>query len=322
MVSRVTLGRREVVVGIAATLTAPRGATAQPADRVHRITAYLSRQVSDGLVEALRERGWAEGRNLAVDRQSAEGSEARIGEHLAKTPADVLIAGGPQRIRAAMRATRTIPIVAIDLESDPIATGFVKTLARPGGNVTGIWMDLPEIAGKQIQFLREVLPSLNRLGVVWDDRAARPQFDELQAVSRAANIGLLPAALHLTTETDGVMKRLLADRPQAIVLLTAPVVFLSLHRIAELARQARVPSISPFSVYPGSGGLMAYGPDFRAMWRQLGGYVDRVLRGARVGDLPVERPSQFTLIVNLKTAKDIGIVLPQSLVLRADEVLQ
>jgi putative ABC transport system substrate-binding protein len=322
MVSRVTINRREVVVGIAATLTAPRGATAQPADRVHRITAYLSRQVSDSLVEALRERGWAEGRNLAVDRQSAEGSEARIGEHLAKTPADVLIAGGPHRIRAAMRATRTIPIVAMDLESDPIANGFVKTLARPGGNVTGIWMDLPEIAGKQIQFLREVLPSLNRLGVVWDDRAAGPQFDELQAVSRAANISLLSAALHLTTETDGVMKRLLADRPQAIVLLTAPVVFLSLHRIGELARQARVPSISPFSVYPGSGGLLAYGPDFPAMWRQLAEYVDRVLKGARVGDLPVERPSKFTLIVNLKTAKALGLALPDSLVLRADEVIQ
>ena len=118
------------------------------------------------------------------------------------------------------------------------------------------------------------------------------------------------------------MKRLLTSRPQAIVLLTAPVVFASLHRIAELALQSRLPSISPFSPYPSSGGLMAYGPDFPAMWRQLASYVDRVLRGARAGDLPVERPSKFSLIVNLKTAKDIGIGLPQSLVLRADEVIR
>lgn len=314
--------RRAVVLGIATALTAPRGATAQPAGRAQRVSMYIGRLGRDSLVEALRERGWAEGRNLLVDWHGEEGSEARIAEHLAKAPADVLVVGGPHRIRAAMRATTTIPIVAIDLEADPVATGFVKTLARPGGNITGIWMDLPELAGKQIQFLREVLPSLNRLGVVWDDQIGLPQFTELQAVSRAANISLLPAALRLTTEIDSVMKRLLAERPQAIVLLTAPVVFAALPRLAELAHQSRLPSISLFSPYPASGGLMAYGPDFPALWRQLGGYVDRVLRGARAGDLPVERPSKFSLIVNLKTAKDIGLTLPQSLILRADEVLR
>jgi putative ABC transport system substrate-binding protein len=277
--------------------------------------------VSDGLVEALNERGWTDGRNIAVDWQGAEGSEARIGEHLAITPADVLVMGGPHRIRAAMRATTATPIIGVDLESDPVVNGFVKTLARPGGNVTGIWMDLPELAGKQIQFLREVLPSLDRLGVVWDDRIGHPQFAELQAVSRAAGISLLPAALHLQSEVDGVMKRLLTERPQAIVLLTAPVVFASLPRIGELAAQNRLPSISLFSPYPGSGGLMAYGPDFPAMWRQLAGYVDRVLRGARPGDLPVERPSKFSLIVNIKTAKTLGLTLPRSLVLRADQVI-
>jgi putative ABC transport system substrate-binding protein len=318
----VTSTRRVVVVGILATLTAPRGASAQPAARVPRVSIYSARAVKDALVAALRERGWLEGSTIAFEWHGAEGSEARIGEHLASVPADVLVMGGPHRIRAAMRATTAIPIIGVDLESDPVANRFVKTLARPGGNVTGIWMDLPELAGKQIQFLREVLPSLNRLGVVWDDRIGLPQFTELQAVSRAANISLLPAALRLTAETDSVMKRLLAERPQAIVLLTAPVVFAALPRLAELAHQSRLPSISPFSPYPASGGLMAYGPDFPALWRQLGGYVDRVLRGARTGNLPVERPSKFSLIVNLKTAKEIGLVLPQSLVLRADEVIR
>ncbi|HEU4367607.1 MAG TPA: ABC transporter substrate-binding protein [Methylomirabilota bacterium] len=313
-----TLTRRDIVLGIVAALTVPREASAA---RVQRITVYAGRQVSDGLVEALSERGWVEGRNITMDWQGVEGSEVRIGEHLAKTPADVLVAGGAHRIRAAMRVTTTTPIIAIDLEADPVANGFIKTLARPGGNVTGIWMDLPEIAGKQIQFLREVLPSLNRLGVVWDDRIGQPQFAELQAVCRRAGINLSPAAVRLTTEIDDALKRLVAERPQAIVLLTAPVVFQGLRRIAELAALSRLPSISPFSPYPGWGGLMAYGPDFPAMWRQLGGYVDRVLRGARPGDLPVERPSKFSLIVNLKTAKTLGLTLPRSLVLRADQVI-
>jgi putative ABC transport system substrate-binding protein len=314
--------RRFLLTSLAGALAAPRAVAAQPASRVQRLAVYTGRLVSDGLVEALNERGWTDGRNIAIDWQGIEGSEARIGEHLARTPTDVVVAGGPHRIRAAMRATPTIPIIGIDLESDPVANGFVRTLARPGGNVTGIWMDLPEIAGKQIQFLREVVPSLNRLGVVLDDQIAQPQFAELQTVSRTANISLLPAAVRLSTEIDGVLKRLVTERPQAIVVLTAPVIFLGLRRIAELAVQSRLPSISPFSPYPASGGLMAYGPDFKAMWHQLGGYVDRVLRGARAGDIPVERPFKFSLILNLKTAKTIGLTIPPSLLARADQVIE
>jgi putative ABC transport system substrate-binding protein len=313
--------RRFLLTSLAGALAVPRELMAQPA-RVPRVAAYVSALVRDGLADALRKHGWVVGRSLVVDWRGEEGSEARMTEHLAKDPADVLVAGGPHRIRAAMRATTTIPIIGLDLESDPVAQGFVQTLARPGRNVTGIWMDLPEIAGKQIQFLREVVPSLNRLGIIWEDRIGQAQFAELQAVSRTAGIKLLPAVLHVTTEIDDVMKRLVAERPQAIAILTAPVVFLSLRRIAELAIQSRVPSISPFSPYPGWGGLMAYGPDFPAMWRQLGSYVDRVLRGARAGELPVERPSKFSLIINLKTAKALGLTIPPSLLARADQVIE
>jgi putative ABC transport system substrate-binding protein len=319
----VTLTRRAVVSGIVTAAITPGRTRAQPGDRGRRIGIFAqARATRDDLVEALRARGWSDGQNLAVDWHGVEESETRIDDYLAKTLPDVLVMAGPHRIRAAMRATTSIPIIGIDLESDPVADGFVKTLARPGGNVTGIWMDLPELAGKQIQFLREVLPSLTRLGVVWDDRIARLQFAELQAAGRTVGISLLPAALRLTTEVDSVLKRLLAERPQAVVLLTAPVVFSSLSRIAELAQRSRLPSISPFSTYPGSGGLMAYGPDFPAMWRQLGSYIDRVLRGARAGALPVERPAKFTLIVNLRTAKALGLTVPPSLVLRADEVIR
>ena len=312
------VSRRKVIVGIVTALTAPAGVTAQP--RVHRVGIYSSRPVRDAVVEALLERGWVEGSNVAFEWH-AEDSEARVQDYVANTPTDVLVAGGPHRIRGAMRASTAIPILAVDLESDPVASGFVKTLARPGGNVTGIWMDLPEIAGKQVQFLREVLPSLNRLGVVWDDRIGQPQFAELQSISRTANMSLLTATLRQTTEIDEAMKHLLAKRPQAIVLLTAPVVFVSLPRIAQLARQSRVPSISPFSPYPGSGGLMAYGPT-SCRCGASSSATSTACCAARAPLPPVERPSKFSLIVNLKTAKDIGLTIPQTLVLRADEVIQ
>ena len=165
-------------------------------------------------------------------------------------------------------------------------------------------------------------PAFTRLGVLWDDRINALQLDSAVAASRTLGIRVHPAALHAAGEIDAVMKRLLTERPQALLLMTSPVVFRVLARVGEMSRENRLPSICPFSGYPGAGGLMAYGPDFPSMWRQLGGYVDRVLRGARIGDLPVERPSKFTLAVNLKTAKALGLTLPQPLVLRADEVIQ
>jgi putative tryptophan/tyrosine transport system substrate-binding protein len=183
-------------------------------------------------------------------------------------------------------------------------------------------MDIPEIAGKQIEFIREMLPFLNRLGVIWDDQIGQPQFTELQKVSRAANITLLPAVVRRSADIDGTVKRLVSERPQAIVILTAPVIFLGLQRIAELAAQSRVASMSLFSPYPQAGGLMAYGPDFPAMWRQLAGYVNRVLRGARAGDIPVERPSKFSLTINLKTAKTLRLTIPPSLLALADQVIE
>ena len=316
-----TISRRAFLVGVSATLGAPRSALAQ--SRLPHIAAYTAAESTrDSIVDGLRERGWVVGRTITFEWYSAEGAEALIGEHLSKRPTDVLVMGGPPRIHAAMRATTTVPIVGIDLESDPVASGFVKTLARPGGNVSGIWMDVPEIAGKQIQFLREVLPTFTRLGVLWDDRINALQLDSAVTASRALGIRVHPAALRAAGEIDTVMKRLLAERPQALLLMTSPVVFRVLGRVGEVCRENRLPSMCPFSSYPGAGGLMAYGPDFPSMWRQLGGYVDRVLRGARIGDLPVERPSKFTLVVNSKTAKALGLTLPPPLVLRADEVIQ
>ena len=179
--------RRFLLTSLAGSVAAPRELIAQTT-RVARVAVYVGALVRDGVVDALRERGWVEGRNLVVDWRGEEGSEARMIEHLTTAPADVLIVGGPHRIRAAMRATTTIPIIGINLESDPVAHGFVQTLARPGRSITGIWMDLPEIAGKQIQFLR-VVPSLNRLGVIWGLSLGRIAELAIQSRIRLSRLG-------------------------------------------------------------------------------------------------------------------------------------
>jgi putative ABC transport system substrate-binding protein len=315
--------RRAVLAGMAGALAAPGPGRAQAPERVARVSIY-ARDPSwrDAIVGVLRDRGWIEGRTITFTWHRDEGSEDHLAHDLKAAPPDAVVVGGPLRVRAAMRATTTVPIIGLDLESDPVASGFVKSMARPGGNVSGIWMDLPEIAGKQIQFLREVIPSLSRLGVIWDDRIGQPHFVEVEGVCRKTSISLHAAPVRAQAEIDGAVKRVVAERPQAILVLTAPVISNGLPRIGELVVASRVPAISVFSTFPAFGGLLAYGPDFPSMWRQAAHYVDRVLKGARTGDLPVERPSKFSLIVNLKTARAIGITLPPSLVLRADDVIQ
>jgi putative ABC transport system substrate-binding protein len=296
------VNRRTFLCGLTlGPLAAPLAVAAQQMGKVPRVGVYTSTPAGkDALGVGLRELGWIDGQNIAIDwRGAAAGEEAAQMEELARRHVDAVVLGGPLRIRAAMQATKTVPIIGIDLESDPVASGFAKSLARPATNVSGIWLDLPELAGKQLQFLREVLPAVNRVGVVWDDRVGGPQLAGAQSAARAANISLRPISVHTSAETETVVKRLLVERPQAILVLTAPVIFLNQARIADLAHESRLPSVSPFSTYPAHGGLMAYGPSFPAMWRQAASYVDRLLKGAKVGDLPIERPAKFELVINL-----------------------
>jgi putative ABC transport system substrate-binding protein len=320
--------RRALLLGLAAAaLGAPRLSNAQTAGRIPRIVIFTGRPATkESVVAGLRDLGWVEGQNVVIEVRLGEAIEGTVLRtellDVVRRPVEVLVMGGPHRIRVAMNVTKTIPIVGIDLESDPVASGFVKSLARPGTNVSGIWMDLPELAGKQLQFLREIVPTLSRVGVVWDERIGGPQFAQAQAAARASHIRLHAVTLHHSAEADDAVKRLLVERPQAILLLTAPAISQALPRLAELARQRRLPSISLFSTYPASGGLIAYGPDFVALYRQTASYVDRILKRAKIGDLPVERPTKFVLNINVKTAKALGLTIPPSLLLRADQVIE
>ena len=298
---------------------------AQTSGRVQRIFLQIaSRQGRDWLSAGLRELGWVEGQNVVLQWHAAEADETLRAEiqEVIRRPVDVRVMPGALRIRAAMSVTETVPIVTIDLESDPVASGFVKSLARPGRNVSGIWLDLPELAGKQVEFIRELIPGLTRLGVLWDDRFGKPQFAETEAAARVSKIGLASVTVRNAADADDAVRRIVGERAQALLVLTSPPIFNAQARIAELARQHRLPSVSLFSTYPAAGGLMAYGPDFPAIWRQAASYVDRIFKGANVGALPVERPAKFALVINLKTAKALGLTIPQSLRQRADQVIE
>ena len=280
--------------------------------------------LKDALVVGLRERGWDESGKLAfewISKYSDEAMPKEIEGAIGRNPEVMVLAGAPA-ITIASKLTKRIPIVGIDLESDPVAAGFVKSLARPGGNVTGLWLDLPELAGKQIQFLRELVPGIAAAGVLWDDRIGLPQFNALQAAARSSKLTIHAAAVRSEADADAGVKRVVRDGAKAIIALTAPVIFMSRARIAELALTHRLPLLSLFTAFPEAGGLLAYGPSLAGMFRQAAGHVDRILRGAKPTDLPVERPTKFELVLNAKTAKALGIRIPASLLGRADRIIE
>jgi ABC-type uncharacterized transport system substrate-binding protein len=320
------MNRRRFLATLSVTLLAtPSVAEAEQARKTPRVAFYATSNPREWFGRALRELGWNDGQNVVIEWHNPLAPDAEQARwdaaDLVKRPVDVAVVGGPHRIRAALNVTKTVPLVGIDLESDPVASGFVRSLARPGVNLSGIWLDLPELAGKQLQFLREVLPTLKRLAVLWDDQIGAPQLAEARSAAKSLNIAIHPISLRRTAEIDEAWTRVLAERPQALLALTAPVVFQGQARIADLARAHRLPSICPLSTYAERGGLMAYGPDFPTMWRQTASYVDRVLRGARISELPIERPLKFVLNVNAKTASALGLAIPQSLLARADQII-
>lgn len=322
------MNRRDSVMALLALGAAARpfAGFAQQPGKARRILIYTaSAQARDWFAAGMRDLGWIEGRNIALKvRLAQEVDEAALRSELLdrNQPVDAVVMAGALRVRAAMNATGTVPIIGIDLESDPVAGGFVKSLARPGANVSGVWMDLPELAGKHLQLLREAVPRLSRVGVVWDDRFTGPQFAHAETAARASNMTLSPVAIHGAAEVANAVQRLLAQRAQALLVLSSPTIFLSLRRIAELAREHRLPSVCLFSTYADVGGLLSYGPDFSSMYRQLASYVDRILKGAIVGDLPIERPTKFELVINFKTAKALGLTIPQTVFQRADRVIE
>jgi putative ABC transport system substrate-binding protein len=277
------------------------------------------------LRDGLRAAGYGEADRIEVLVRSSEGDPAQLAPlaaDLVERKVDVLVPASPPAVRAAKSATTVIPIVADDLESDPVASGFISSLAHPGGNVTGVFSDFPEFGMKWLELLKEGIPALSNVVVFWDPSTGPVQVDAVKAASRLLNVQQQVVEVRAMTGLERAFDAAAEQRPDAAVILSSPVFGTNPKLVAELAFARHIPTATLFDDIARAGGFLAYGPNLNGTFRQVGTMVGKILQGTRLADLPVERPTKFDTVVNLKTAKALGLSLPTSLLLRADEVIE
>ena len=325
--------RRNFIAGLASTTAAwPFAARAQQTGKV-RVIGFLSPgsetssvSVISDFLDDLAELGWIEGKNVVVERRYAENRVERLPElaaELVRLNVDVIVAGGTLGPLAAKRATSTIPIV-MTTAGDPLATGLVATLARPGGNVTGMSLMAPDLGGKRLELLKELLPRLARVAVLWD--AANPSaaivFKETQGAGRTLGIEVQSLEVRGPDDLDGAFEAARKQRPDAMITAEDPLTFSYRKRIADFATRQQLPSLSELREFAAAGGLISYGANRTDLSRRAAGYVHKILKGANPADLPVQQPTKFDLVINLTTAKALGLEIPPTLLARADEVIE
>jgi putative ABC transport system substrate-binding protein len=324
------MDRRTFIIGVAYVFVgSPHAARAQEARRlpVVGVLATTSTPQSASMVtfqQGLRNLGYVDGENIVVQLRSALGKPEVlpvIAAEIVHLKPDVLYAVGPAAVRAARDATATIPIVALDFETDPVQSGWVSSFARPGGNVTGLFVDLPGLAGKWLELLSQAVPGVRRVGLLWDSTAGPSQLVAAKAAAQGFAIDVQVLEVRTSDDLDVAFKAAASGSSKAIVMLSSPIVEFNSRHIAELTTKHRLPAISMFRLFTDSGGLMSYGPNLAEFRLRAAGYVDKILKGAKPADLPIEQPTKFEFVINLKTAKALELTIPQSLLLRADEVI-
>ena len=319
---------------VVAILAAPLATKAQPSTNIPRIgflTAVPLSMMSartEAFRQGLRELGYVEGKTIVIEWRSAEGQLDRLpslAAELARLNVDVVVTAGPSATRPVKAATVTIPIV-ITNDNDPVANGFVASLARPGGNITGLSTLSPEIYGKQLELLKEVLPRLSRVAVL--GASAEPghaqELRETERAARALRVQLQYLDVRGPNDIEPAFQAARTGRADAVLTLPSALLFSNRTRVVDLAGKSRLPVIY-FAASPGfaaGGGLMSYGARYTDMDRRAATFVDKILKGAKPADLPIEQPTKFELIINLKAAKQIGLTIPPSVLARADEVIQ
>ena len=274
--------------------------------------------------EGLKETGWSDDKVEIVVRyaETVSARNAPLAQELVAAKVDVLAATAHVSVEAVRAATRTIPIVASDLESDPIASGIAATLARPGGNITGVYFDFPEFSTKWMQLLKEAIPRLSSVVALRDPANPSPQLKGIQSAAGPMGVKVEVMEVASLAEFDTVFRAIGERRPDALLILSSPLFGTNPGKLAEQTVKNRLATITLFPEFARAGGLMAYGVDLLNMFRQAGGMVGKVLNGAKPAELPIERPTNFELVVNAKTAKNLGIELPTSILLRANEVIE
>jgi putative ABC transport system substrate-binding protein len=306
---------------------------AQPAPKVAKIglltpsTPAGSGHLVEAFRQGLRELGYVEGKTVVVEARYADGRTERLPDlarGLVGLKPDVIVTSTDVATAAVKRETRTIPIV-MAFSTDPVATGFVASLTRPGGNITGLSNISAALSGKRLELLREGVPGLSRVAFLWnpDVRGALLDYKETEEVARSLRLELHSLEVSTAEDLDRAFSALKSQRVQALIVAAASVVvFAKRAEIARFAQSRRLPTMYAAKEYVDAGGLMSYGPSVPGMFRQAAVYADRILKGAKPADLPVEQPTKFQLVINLKTAKGLGLKIPPSLLLRADHVIE
>ena len=323
--------RREALFALGAGIASvPFPVNGQPVRTVPRVAllhpaSAESSLVYKALIPGLAELGYVNGKTIALEMRSGNGKPEAIpvlAAELVRLNVDVLLVVGPAATKAAIAASRSIPIIAIDLESDPVQNGWMASLARPGGNVSGFFNDLTAMGAKWLQLLRELAPNSRNIALLWDSASGDAQLAATKAVAQTLATNSRTARIANWNELDAVLGASVRGGAQALIVLSSPSAFQYSARIAEFTNQQRIPAIAPFRPFAVAGGLMSYGPDLDLFFRRTAVMVDKILKGARPADVAAEQPTKFELVLNLKTAKALGLAVPQSLLVRADEVIR
>src|SRR6266850_7153878 len=322
--------RRRLLIALGASAL-PLGALAQ--QRKVPVIGYMSPVVPqnntdwryDAFVQGMRELGYVDGENLRLVVRWGEGKLDRmpaIAQELVKMKVDVIVAFSSPSVLAARDATRTIPIV-MPVSSDPVGDGIVASLAHPGGNITGLSMMAPELGAKRLQLLKEVLKKSQSVVVLWNPSytGMRARFDETKKAAPAVGMSIHSLEVRDPREMEAAFDAVTRNRPDGLLLLADPLTNSMRARIVEFARENKLPAIYETREFVDAGGLMSYGPSVTALTRRSAYYVDRILKGAKPGDLPIEQPSKIELLVNLKTARALGVTIPNSVLANADQVI-
>jgi putative ABC transport system substrate-binding protein len=329
-------------VGFIVTLTlsmlaAPLAATAQPAGKMPRI-GYLwpgsqgFALTREGFQRGLRALGYVEGKNIAVEYRYAEGQTERLPDlaaELIRMPVDVIVTNGNAATEAAKQATTTIPIVMTGVP-DPVKSGFVTSFARPGGNITGTASLAEDLSGKRLELLKEAVPQLARVAVLWccdpprtaNDHAMARRVTQVEAAAQTLGVTVHSVGVREANELERTLATVTQQRPDALLIVLDPLVYVQRRQILDFAATSRLPAMYELREFVQEGGLMNYGPTFAALFEGAAYYVDRILKGSKPADLPVEQPMKFELVINLKTAQALGLTIPPTLLFQADEVIR
>jgi putative ABC transport system substrate-binding protein len=328
--------RRDLIVAAGATMLAPRAGAAQPAERVRQI-GYLTAATGGpedlfgvsqtrALVEGLRELGWADSRNIILEHRFSGGGRERMranAKELVALNPDVIVSVGGLQLEALLAETRTIPIVFTSV-SDPVASGFVTSLGHPGGNATGIGTNEAPLTGKWLELLKEIAPNITRALVIMaaESRPQQVLADSVAAAAPSLGLTLVVASVREAADYDREVAAFAGEPGGGVVALSNPVIANNPVRVHALAARYRLPAVYSYPIYAQTGGLISYGPDTVSLFHEVARYVDKILRGAKPADLPVQQPTRFLLVVNLKTARALGLTVPPSILARADEVIE